>query len=126
VTLVHATLVAIVFAIGGCASRNSDIDLCDAYIQTSGSRSSADAEWVVLSSPPTELMNSAAARLPRQYGIPTTETLDYAWYTGGTQRLGLCTLAGSPKCAMGFFVYPADGLNGNPTESTLSMSCGPM
>jgi len=128
-TLVHALVLASVVAVGGCASRDSDIRLCGAYMQTLSPGSGADAEWVAISSRPTELMTSGAARTHRQLvalGFPTTEVLDYVWYTDGTQRLGLCTLAGSPKCAMGFLVFPGNSLNEEPTQSTISMTCGPM
>jgi hypothetical protein len=124
-TLIAVLVVAVAIGFGGCTSQQSDLAACDAYLQSISS--GANSDWTVLASPPTKLMNSAVARLPNQFAASRfPKDVDEVWYEDGTHRLGVCTLAGSPKCAMGFFVYSSNGLGSSPTEATISMSCGPL
>jgi hypothetical protein len=122
---IPALVVAIAVGLAGCTSEQSDRALCDAYLQTIPEGSNGG--WHANTSPSSDVTNAAVARLHDQFaaiGFPAR--VDGIWYEDNAHRVGLCTLDGSPKCAMGFFVYPPDGLNGEPTTTRISMSCGPM
>ena len=114
-----ALLLAALLGVSGCAARVPDKAACNSYLRTFDDKGRT---WRIRSSPPTDRMNAAVARLSRDLAENAfLKSADVVWYENAKGDLGVCTIA---ECPRGFFVYAAGALDQQPVESRISASCG--